>query len=134
MMENNFKPSRELLNHFSSKTIGAAIKVHTELGPGLLEKTYEACLIHELEKTGLKVESQVAFPIKYGDVDIDIGYRVDLIVQDCILVELKSVEKINVLHRAQLLTYLKLTSLELGLLVNFNVLRLVDGIKRFVQS
>jgi len=99
-----------------------------------LEKTYEVCLIYELNKMGLKTSAQVELPVHYGDIDIPLGYRVDLIVQDCILVELKSTEKITTLHEAQLLTYLKLSKIRLGLLINFNVLHLKDGIKRLVKN
>jgi len=126
--------TREQLNHFSNKVLHGALSVHSKLGPGLLEKTYEVCLIYELNKMGLKTSAQVELPVHYGDIDIPLGYRVDLIVQDCILVELKSTEKITTLHEAQLLTYLKLSKIRLGLLINFNVLHLKDGIKRLVKN
>jgi len=120
------------LNAISGKIIELAMKVHTALGPGLLESTYEACLIHELKKAGLKVLSQVALPINYNGVTIELGYRIDLLVEDEIIVELKSVEKIIPLYQAQLMSYLKLSGKRLGLLINFNVIHLKDGIKRII--
>ena len=126
--------SKEQLNHFSGKILEAAFKVHSKFGPGLLEKAYESCLILELNKFGLNVESQATLPVHYDDMCIDFGYRVDLVVENCILIELKSVEKILSLHEAQLLTYLKLSEFKLGLLINFNVIRLNDGIKRLVNE
>lgn len=126
--------TRDQLNHFSSKILQAAFKVHSKLGPGLLEKTYEACLLHELTKIGIGVSSQKGLPVHYDGINIDLGYRVDLIVEGSIIVELKSVEKLNTLHEAQLLTYLKLSQITLGLLINFNVVRLTDGIKRLVKD
>ncbi len=120
------------LNDISGKIIALAMKVHTALGPGLLESTYEACLIHELKKAGLKVISQAALPVKYDGETIELGYRIDLLVEDVIIVELKSVEKIIPLHHAQLMSYLKLSGCRLGLLINFNVLHLKDGIKRII--
>ena len=134
MMDNRPDYSREQLNHFSSKILGAAFKVHSKLGPGLLEKTYEACLLHELTKMGLNVSPQIELPVVYDGVHIDLGYRVDLIVEGSILVELKSVERVKPVHEAQILTYLRVSQFTLGLLINFNVLRLTDGIKRFVSD
>ncbi len=125
--------SKEQLNHFSGKVLECAFKVHSILGPGLLERAYETCLMHELNRSGIFVKSQVVLPLHYDGVEIDLGYRVDLIIQDSILVELKSVEKISAQHEAQLLTYLRLSQYRLGLLINFNVLRLKDGIKRLVN-
>ena len=133
-MENRPDYSREQLNHFSSKILGAAMEVHSKLGPGLLEKTYEACLLHELTKMGLNVSPQIELPVVYDGVHIDLGYRVDLIVEGSILVELKSVERVKPVHEAQILTYLRVSQFTLGLLINFNVLRLTDGIKRFVSD
>lgn len=130
---NNY--TNEQLNHFSGKVVEAGFKVHSRLGPGLLEKAYEACLEYELNKIGLNVERQAILPVNYDEyLYVDFGYRLDLIVEDCILVELKSTEKITTLHEAQLLTYLRLSGFKLGLLFNFNVLRLNDGIKRLVQN
>jgi len=104
------------------------MQVHSTLGPGLLENTYEACLKYELQKRGLKVLSQVLLPVIYDEVKIDLGYRLDLIVEDSVIVELKAVNKITPVHEAQLLSYLKLSEKCLGLLINFNVLHLKDGI------
>ena len=126
--------TRTQLNHISGKIINSAIMVHSNLGPGLMENAYEKCLIHELERIGLYVESQVILPVYYDGIRIDIGYRSDLIVENSILVELKSVEKIRALHVAQLLTYLRLSNFELGLLINFNVVRLTDGIRRLIHD
>jgi GxxExxY protein len=110
------------------------MRVHTALGPGLLESAYEACLLHELGKRGLKVLSQVALPVVYDGVKIDVGYRIDLLIEDVVVVELKAVEKLLPIHEAQLLSYLKLGGNKLGLLINFNVLHMKDGIKRMVNN
>ena len=109
------------------------MKVHSTLGPGLLESAYETCLKHELVKRGLEIKSQVELPIVYDGVRLDAGYRIDLLVSNAILVELKSVDKIAPIHEAQLLSYLKLSNLQVGLLMNFNVIHLKDGIKRMVN-
>ncbi|MCG7849637.1 MAG: GxxExxY protein [ANME-2 cluster archaeon] len=122
------------LNKISEEIIGAAMQVHTTLGPGLLESAYEACLKYELEKSGLKVLSQVGLPVIYDGIQIDIGYRLDLLVEDAVIVELKAVKELTPLHNAQLLSYLKLSELQLGLLINFNVVRLKSGIKRMVNN
>ena len=119
-------------NEIGERIIGAAIKVHSTLGPGLLESAYEACLAYELEVIGLSVRQQVVLPITYGDLRLDPGYRLDLLVNDLVVVELKAVEKLNDVHRAQLLSYLKLGGFRLGYLMNFNVKHLKDGIKRLV--
>jgi GxxExxY protein len=121
------------INETSGEIVDAAIKVHSVLGPGLLESTYEACLKYELLKRGLMVESQVMLPVHYDGVAIDAGYRIDLLVED-VVVELKAVEKLAPIHEAQLLTYLKLSGKKLGLLLNFNVLHMKDGIKRFANN
>jgi len=110
----------------------AAFKVHRTLGPGLLESVYEACLVRELELQGVKVERQVAVPVEYEGMKLDAGLRLDLLVADQVVVELKAVEKMNPLFEAQLLTYLKLTGKRVGLLINFNVDKLKDGFKRMV--
>ena len=112
--------------------IGCAIDVHKELGPGLLESAYEECLYYELQKAGLKVEKQKAIPVVYKEIKLDCGYRADLIVEDKIVIELKTVDEFNPVHEAQILTYLKFADKKLGLLINFNVLRLKDGIKRYI--
>lgn len=110
------------------------MKVHTALGPGLLENAYHACLLHELRGRGLSVLSQVVLPVIYDGVKIDVGYRIDLLVEGAVIVELKSVEKLAPIHQAQILTYLKLSGIKVGLLMNFNVLHLKDGIKRLVNK
>lgn len=118
------------LNKLSEATIGAAIKVHRVLGPGLLESIYERCLAYELEAASLNVERQVLVPIRYRDLMFDEGFRIDLLVDRSLIVELKSVQEILPVHKAQLLTYLKLTDHRLGLLINFNVPKLTEGITR----
>jgi len=114
------------------KILDAAFTVHTALGPGLLESVYEACLAHEIRKNGLKVETQVALPVIYDNVRVDAGLRLDMLVNDCVIVELKSVETMNPVFEAQLITYLKLTGVRLGYLINFNVPHLRDGFKRMI--
>ncbi|MCD4809609.1 MAG: GxxExxY protein [Methanosarcinales archaeon] len=121
------------LNKISEKIIGAAIQVHKTLGPGLLENAYEACLKYELEKQDLKVLSQVGLPVIYDGMKIDLGYRLDLLVEDTVIIELKAVNKITPVHEAQLLSYLKLSGKRLGLLINFNVTYLKDGITRRIN-
>jgi|SRR5579864_3572335 len=116
----------------SREVITAAMKVHSALGPGLLESAYEACLAYELATAGLKAETQVALPVVYDKVRLEIGYRIDLLVQDLVIVELKSVETVAPICHAQILSYLKLSGKSLGLLINFNVPHLKEGIKRFV--
>ena len=122
------------INEVSGIVIDAAMKVHTALGQGLLESAYEACVLHELRKRGRKVLSQVGLPVFYDGVTIDVGYRIDLLVDDAVIVELKAVERLSPIHEAQLLSYLKLGGYKLGLLINFNVLHLKDGIKRLVNK
>ncbi|MDB9313586.1 GxxExxY protein [Spirulina sp. CS-785/01] len=125
--------SREEANRLSRVVIGAAIEVHRELGPGLLESTYERCLQYELEQRGVQVESQVPQSVSYKGVQLDCGYRLDLLVEDLLIVELKTVDTLQPVHTAQLLTYLKLRKLWLGLLINFNVPILKQGIKRLAN-
>jgi GxxExxY protein len=122
------------INEITRTIIAAAMKVHSALGPGLLESAYEACLLFELHDAGLKAESQVLLPVVYKQVKIDLGYRLDLLVEDSVIVELKSVGAINPVHEAQLLSYLKLSQKHVGLIVNFNVVHLKDGIKRIVNG
>ena len=122
------------INNISGEIVDSAIKIHKILGPGLLENAYEACMIHELESKGLDTESQVTLPIVYEDVKIDLGYRIDLLVNEKVIVELKSVEKVIPIYEAQILSYLKLSNIKLGLLINFNVTRMKDGIKRFANK
>ncbi|MDF3027030.1 MAG: hypothetical protein K0S23_1337 [Fluviicola sp.] len=121
-------------NELSSIIIGAAIEVHTELGPGLLENVYETCLYYELKQLGLKVEKQVELPLTYKNIYLETGLRIDLIVQDKVIIELKAVKELCDVHVAQTLTYLKLTDLKLGLLINFNEARLKYGIQRVVNK
>lgn len=121
-------------NEISQLIIGCAIKVHTALGPGLLESAYEECLYYELVKEGLKVEKQKALPLIYEEIKLEVGYRLDLIVEDKVIVEIKACEGLNDVHLAQVLTYLKLSDVKLGLLINFNVTRVKDGIKRVVNN
>jgi GxxExxY protein len=122
------------INRISGLIIEAAMKVHSALGPGLLESAYESCLLHELRKMGLQVVSQMVLPIFYDGINIDIGYRVDLMIEDCVIVELKAIDKILPIHQAQLLSYLKLSNKSLGLLINFNVVHLKEGIKRIANG
>ncbi len=119
------------LNRLTAMIIGAAIEVHRYLGPGLLESAYELCLLYELEQLGLRVERQKGLPLVYKDVGLEIGYRIDLLVEGLIVVEIKAVENVMPVHEAQVLTYLKLSGCPLGLLLNFNVPLLKDGIHRF---
>jgi len=116
----------------TEKVIGCAIEVHRALGPGLLESTYEHCLVHELDSRGIPFKVQWPLPVEYKSTRLDCGYRVDLLVEDSLILELKAVEEIKNIHEAQLLTYMKLAGINKGLLLNFNVSRLKDGIRRFV--
>lgn len=118
----------------SRLVLDAAMKVHTALGPGLLESTYEACLAQELKNAGLSVQTQVPLPVVYDGLKLEIGYRIDLLVDDLVVVEVKSVEALAPIHHAQVLTYLRLSGRSLGLLINFNVVHLKGGIKRFVMG
>jgi len=113
--------------------LDCSFKVHTELGPGLLESAYEKCLYYELQQSGLYVEKQKPLPLVYKEVNLEAGYRIDLLVENKIIVEIKSVESLADLHMAQIITYLKLSGCKLGLLVNFNVRHLKDGIKRVIN-
>lgn len=126
------KKIMEMLNKISYDIIGCAYRVHSRLGPGLLESTYKVCLEYELKKINYEVEIEKPLPVIYDEIKLDAGYRIDLIVNNSVIVELKSVEAINDVHVAQLLTYLKLSNIKLGLLINFNVKDLKQGIKRFV--
>ena len=116
----------------SNKVIGCALNVHRELGPGLLESTYEQCLCYELSKAGIQFERQKELPVRYQEVQIDCGYRIDLLVEGALIIELKSVDILERIHEAQLLTYMKLPNIEIGLLINFNSVLLRDGIRRMV--
>ena len=128
------EPDAAGLNLISGAIIEAAIQVHSHLGPGLLESAYEACLLYELQQRGYTAVSQVLLPIKYRDVQIDAGYRIDLMVEDAVIVELKVVESVLPIHQAQLLCYLKLSGKRLGLLLNFNTTLLKHGIVRLVNE
>jgi GxxExxY protein len=121
-------------NELSKIVIGAAITVHKKLGPGLLESSYEECLVYELKKHRLKTERQKVLPLIYESVKLDIGYRVDLLIENKLILELKAVEFLNEIHLAQILTYLKLSECKLGLLINFNVPRMTEGIRRVVNG
>src|SRR5882724_7542515 len=122
------------VNQITSKIISAAMKVHSMLGPGLLESAYHACLLHELRKQGLTVETQVGLPVVYDGEQIDLGYRIDLIVNDAVILEIKCVEAIIPVHQAQLLSYMRLSGRHVGLLINFHVVHLRDGIRRLVDG
>jgi GxxExxY protein len=121
------------LNEITKTIIGAAISVHKELGPGLLESAYEACLAFELVEKNMKIERQKSLPVTYRGLQLDCGYRIDLLVGDKVIVETKAVERLDPIHEAQLLSYLKLSGCEVGLLINFNVKVLKHGIRRLVN-
>ena len=121
-------------NSIATLVVDAAFKIHKSLGPGLLESVYQATLSYELEKRGLNVRQQVGLPVYYETLKLEIGYRVDLIVADKVIIEIKSVEALALVHRMQLLTYLRLANLRLGLLINFNVERIRNGIHRVVNG
>ena len=123
-----------LYSDLTSKIIGCAIEVHKFLGPGLLESAYEECLSYELQRAGLRVERQKALPIVYKDIKLDCGYRIDILVEDLVVVELKSVDELNPVHEAQILTYLKFSEKKLGLLINFNVTLIKNGLKKYVMN
>ncbi len=125
---------RERLFQITERIIAAAMRVHSALGPGLLESAYEACLAFELAQDGFKVEQQKPLPLAYRGVQLECGYRLDLLVEDAIVVELKAVEALAGLHSAQLISYLKLSGCKVGLLINFNVQSLRNGIRRVVNG
>ena len=125
---------RDKIDVLSHQIIGAAIEVHRTLGPGLLESAYEACLCYELSTRNIAYQRQYSLPVLYKGIAIDCNYRLDILIEDCIIVELKSVEKIETIHEAQLLTYLRLSKLWLGLLINFNVPVIRLGIRRLVNG
>jgi len=126
--------SAEEINRLTEIIIGAAIEVHRNLGPGLLESAYEACLEFELKGRGLKVERQAELPLRYKEVYLDCGYRLDLLVNGVVIVEVKAINEIAPIHHAQVTSYLKLSGCRVGLLINFNILLLKDGIKRIVNN
>jgi GxxExxY protein len=119
-------------DELSNRVIGCAIEVHRFLGPGLLESAYQQCLAHELSRNGITFQLEYPLPVQYKDIRLDCGYRIDLLVENQLIVEIKSVELIKAIHEAQLLTYMKLAGMKVGLLINFNNTRLKDGINRFV--
>jgi GxxExxY protein len=121
-------------NELSNKIIGLSIEVHTALGPGLLESAYKECLYYKISKSGIYVEKEKPMPLVLEEVKLDCGYRIDLVVENKVVIETKSVDALNDIHLAQVLTYLKLGNYKLGLLINFNVLKLKDGIKRVVNG
>ena len=122
------------VNQITGAIITAAMKVHSMLGPGLLESAYEACLAFELRRSGLRVVTQVGLPVYYDGEKIDLGYRIDLVVEDLVVVEVKCIDGINPIHEAQLLSYIRLSGRNIGLLINFHVVHLRDGIKRMVDG
>jgi GxxExxY protein len=122
------------IDAIASEIVDAAFKVHKELGPGLLESAYEACLEHELRKRGMDVERQKPQPVHYDGIVIDVGYRIDLLVNNSIIIELKTVEQLAPIHQAQLMTYLKLSGKSLGFLINFNVSLIKNGIRRIANQ
>jgi len=121
------------IDAIATRAVDASFKVHKHLGPGLLESAYEACLAHELNKRGYRVERQKAQPVVFDGLELKVGYRFDLLVEDSIIIELKAVEQPALIHQAQLLTYLKLSNKQLGFLINFNVPLIKDGIRRIAN-
>lgn len=126
------RETNDSISELTHQVIGCAIEVHSALGPGLLESTYEACLEYELKGKGLRVERQLALPVLYKKVKLDLGYRIDMLVEQALILELKAVQKIEPIHESQLLSYLKLSKLKYGLILNFNVKQLKEGIKRMI--
>ena len=125
---------KDRLDQITRRIIGAAIEVHKTLGPGLLESAYEICLAYELRQRGFKVEQQRPLPVVYKDVKLDCGYRLDLVVEDSVIVEIKAVEQLALIHDAQLLSYLRLSGIQVGLLLNFHARVLKSGLKRIVNE
>ena len=121
-------------NEISQKKVGAAIEVHKQLGPGLLESSYEVCLAYELRQLGLNIQTQVTLPVIYKEVQLNAGYRIDILVENKVIIEIKAVDALADIHTAQILTYLRLKDLKLGLLINFNSVRVIDGLKRIVNN
>jgi GxxExxY protein len=128
----DMKNTSRQFSALSNRIIGCAIEVHRHLGPGLLESTYQQCLAHELRINGIELEIEHTLPVVYKDIRLDCGYRIDLLIENEIILELKSVEKIAPIHEAQLLSYLKLANKKQGFLINFNVVRLKDGLKSYI--
>jgi GxxExxY protein len=125
---------KDRLDQITHRIIGAAIEVHKILGPGLLESAYEACLAYELRQLGYKIEQQKPLPVIYKDVKLDCGYRLDLVVEDAVIIEIKAIEQIAPIHDAQLISYLRLADKRVGLLINFHVQLLKNGVKRIVNN
>ena len=134
MNRDNVEAQRTRLNELSRKVIGACIEIHRELGPGLLESAYEECLAYELSRARLRFERQRPLPVRYKEVRLDCGYRLDFVVENELIIELKAVSELLSIHEAQLLTYLKLEGKALGLLINFNVPVLSQGVKRVARG
>jgi len=132
MQKKVYVPVPQNVEKIGKAVLDAAFKVHTALGPGLLESVYETCTAFETRESGLLVATQVALPVIYKNIKMDAGLRLDMLVENCVIVEFKSVETMNPIYDAQLITYLKLTGIRLGFLINFNVVHLKDGIKRIV--
>jgi len=132
--ENAEMEERDRLDSMTHRIIGAAIEVHRRLGPGLLESAYETCVAYELRQIGLRVEQQKPLPLIYKEVKLDCGYRLDLVVEDSVIVEVKAIDKLAPIHDAQLLSYLRLTQKKVGLLINFHVRVLKSGVKRIVND
>lgn len=124
----------DIENKLATEVIGAAIKVHKQLGPGLLESVYKECLFYELVKTGFYVEKEKPLPVIYQEIKLECGYRLDLLVENRLVIEIKAVEELNKIHLAQVLTYLKVSGCQLGLLINFNVLMVKDGVRRVIKT
>lgn len=127
-------PTAGQLNAVTEQVIGAAMEVHRAIGPGLLESAYEACLVYELRERGFCVEEQKPLPVVYKGVQLDCGYRLDMVVNECVIVEIKAVEKLTTVHEAQLLSYLRLLNCRVGLLLNFHCTMLKNGIRRIVND
>jgi len=132
-MKRNYREIPPELNEMTGQIVNAAFKVHSQLGPGLLEKVYEICLCHEISKLGLEYERQTYIPITYDGLTFDEGLRLDVLVNNCVICEIKALETINPVWEAQVLSHLKLTGIRVGLLINFNVSLMKDGIRRFVM-
>ena len=132
MQKKTYLPVPPHVERVGKAVLDASFKVHTALGPGLLESVYETCTAFETRESGLQVATQVALPVVYKDIKMDAGLRLDMLVENCVIVEFKSVETMNPVYDAQLITYLKLSGIHLGFLINFNVVHLKDGIKRTV--
>ena len=131
--KSSINPIPDRTEEIAKAILDSAFQIHTALGPGLLESVYEACMVHELKLRGINVKSQVTLPVIYKGMKVDSGFRLDLLVDDRVIVEIKSAEEISAVYRAQLLTYLKLSNIRLGFLINFNVIHLRDGIKRIIN-